>query len=65
VASKNTLIHQGGVMQEEEAFIFEQDPLADKYIALRKWDEQTKLVQQPIPDLNKYKQMMLHHLLSQ
>lgn len=62
-ASKNTLIHQGGIMTESEADAFESDPLCYQYVALRKWDEQAKIEHQPLPALTKYKHMMEMHLL--
>lgn len=62
-ASKNTLIHQGGIMTASEALAFENDPLSDKYIALRRWDEQAKVERQPLPSLVKYRHMMVIHLL--
>jgi 2-amino-1-hydroxyethylphosphonate dioxygenase (glycine-forming) len=61
-ASKQTLEHQGGRMTEAEAAAFESDPLWEKYVALRRWDEQAKQVQKPLPPLNDYRQMMLEHL---
>jgi 2-amino-1-hydroxyethylphosphonate dioxygenase (glycine-forming) len=63
VASKNTLIHQGGIMTPREAKTFESDPLCDKYVALRRWDEQAKTQNQLLPALTKYKHMMTMHLL--
>jgi 2-amino-1-hydroxyethylphosphonate dioxygenase (glycine-forming) len=62
-ASKNTLIHQGGIMTPSEAATFESDPLCNIYVALRKWDEQAKIEHKPLPALTKYKQMMVMHLL--
>ncbi|MBX9778790.1 MAG: HD domain-containing protein [Chitinophagaceae bacterium] len=62
-ASKNTLLHQGGIMTESEAAVFESDPLHQKYIALRKWDEQAKIEKQPVPSLTKYRYMIIIHLL--
>jgi 2-amino-1-hydroxyethylphosphonate dioxygenase (glycine-forming) len=64
-ASKQTLIHQGGVMTLTEAMAFEQDELASNYVALRRWDEQAKTTNLPLPDLDKYKQMILQHLIEQ
>lgn len=61
-ASKNTLLHQGGIMTKSEALAFESDPLANKYIALRRWDEQAKIIHKPLPNLDKYKAMMIAHL---
>ncbi len=64
-ASKITLIHQGGQMEEPEATAFEADPLAERYIALRRWDEQAKVEKKPLPLLEDYRQMMIKHLSSQ
>jgi 2-amino-1-hydroxyethylphosphonate dioxygenase (glycine-forming) len=61
-ASKKTLEYQGGPMSEEEAAAFEQYPLFDLIIRMRKWDEEAKIENQPLPDLRHYSQMMLHHL---
>lgn len=64
-ASKETLVFQGGVMEETEAEAFEQDPLFSLYITLRKWDEQAKLEHIPLPPLDRYRQMMERHLITQ
>lgn len=61
-ASKRTLEYQGGPMTEEEASAFEQYPLFDLIIKMRKWDEQAKIEQKPLPDLRRYKGMMVRHL---
>ncbi len=61
-ASKITLLHQGGIMTPSEAAAFESHPLADKYIALRRWDEQAKIERKPLPQLEKYRLMMVAHL---
>ena len=61
-ASKRTLEYQGGPMTEEEATAFEQYPLFNLIIRMRNWDEQAKIEHQPLPDLQRYRQMMLHHL---
>jgi 2-amino-1-hydroxyethylphosphonate dioxygenase (glycine-forming) len=64
-ASKNTLEYQGGRMTEAEATVFEKDPLFEKYIALRRWDEQAKQQHKPIPSLEHYRQMITEHLAIQ
>jgi phosphonate degradation associated HDIG domain protein len=64
-ASKATLLHQGGPMAADEAEAFEQDRLFDNYIALRRWDEQAKIANKPLVDLEHYKTMMLDHLSTQ
>ena len=61
-ASRRTLEYQGGPMTTEEANAFEQYPLFDLIIRMRSWDEQAKVERQPLPDLQRYRQMMLHHL---
>lgn len=54
-ASKHTLEFQGGKMNEPEALTFEQDPLFETSIAMRKWDEQAKEIGVPIIPLSELK----------
>lgn len=61
-ASKRTLEYQGGPMTAEEATAFEQYPLFELIIRMRNWDEQAKVERHPVPDLNRYREMMIHHL---
>ncbi|HXO76320.1 MAG TPA: HD domain-containing protein [Puia sp.] len=61
-ASKKTLEYQGGPMTEEEAAAFEQYPLFPLIIQMRKWDELAKIENKPLPDLQHYRAMILHHL---
>ncbi|HMI62477.1 MAG TPA: HD domain-containing protein [Puia sp.] len=61
-ASKRTLDFQGGPMTEEEAAAFEQYPLFRLIIQMRKWDELAKIENKPLPDLQHYRAMILHHL---
>ena len=61
-ASKKTLEYQGGPMTEDEANAFEKYPLFSLIISMRKWDEQAKIGNKPVPDLAHYKEMMIHHL---
>jgi 2-amino-1-hydroxyethylphosphonate dioxygenase (glycine-forming) len=63
VASKMTLEQQGGRMDETEAGFFEEDSLHPLYISLRKWDDMAKLEHQPLPSLQRYKEMAVQHLL--
>jgi predicted HD phosphohydrolase len=49
-------------MTPEEAAAFEQYPLFPLIIQMRKWDEQAKIEQKPLPDLDRYRQMILRHL---
>ena len=61
-ASRKTLEYQGGPMTAEEADAFEQYPLFDLIIKMRNWDEQAKIEHKPLPDLSRYRDMMVHHL---
>jgi 2-amino-1-hydroxyethylphosphonate dioxygenase (glycine-forming) len=62
-ASKKTLEFQGGMMSVEEAEVFEKDPLFSEIIMMRKWDEQAKIEFKPLPDLNRYRTLMINHLI--
>jgi 2-amino-1-hydroxyethylphosphonate dioxygenase (glycine-forming) len=64
-ASKQTLVFQGGLMDEAEMQAFEEDPLFDSYVALRHWDDQAKLPEQPLPDLLPFRQLIIAHLTQQ
>ena len=61
-ASKKTLEYQGGQMTKEEAEAFEQYPLFDLIIKMRRWDEDAKIENMPLPDLEYYKKMIVKHL---
>jgi len=61
-ASKKTLEFQGGVMTDEEASAFESDESFQLHIKLRQWDEKAKLEKQPMPSLEKFRQMAIRHL---
>ena len=61
-ASKNTLNFQGGPMNEKEAKAFEKDEWFPLYITLRGWDEKAKAEDVPLPNLEHYRNMMIHHL---
>ena len=54
-ASKKTLEFQGGKMTQEEAKEFEQDPLFDISIRMRRWDEEAKEMNIPLIDMEKLK----------
>ena len=64
-ASKKTLAFQGGPMSEEEADRMETDPLFREIIQMRRWDEEAKREDQPIPSLSIFKQLIFQHLVSQ
>ncbi len=63
-ASKKTLDFQGGMMTVEEANVFEKDPLFSEIILMRRWDEKAKIQHKPMPDLNHFRDMIVHHLVS-
>jgi len=64
-ASKKTLQYQGGRMSQDEAEAFEQYPLFDLIITMRRWDEEAKIENMPEPDLEYYKSMIIEHLQNQ
>lgn len=61
-ASKKTLEYQGGRMMTEEASEYEKQPLFDLIIQMRRWDDEAKLLNKPVPGLDKYRQMIIRHL---
>jgi phosphonate degradation associated HDIG domain protein len=61
-ASRKTLEFQGGMMSVEEAEAFEKDPLFSEIILMRRWDEQAKTEDKPVPDLYRYRTMIINHL---
>ena len=63
-ASKKTLEFQGGRMEKEEAEAFEQYPLFKLIIQMRRWDELAKIEHKALPNLDHYRNMILHHLES-
>ncbi|ESP02323.1 hypothetical protein LOTGIDRAFT_172204 [Lottia gigantea] len=54
-ASKMTLEHQGGNMSENEASQFENSPLFETIISMRRWDEQAKNPEIPDNDIENYR----------
>lgn len=63
-ASRRTLEFQGGMMSAKEADAFEKDPLFSEIILMRRWDEQAKVPDTPVPDLSRYRTMIINHLLA-
>ncbi len=61
-ASKKTLEYQGGKMTKQEAEVFEIDPLFSESIRMRHWDEEAKLENIPVLDLNLLKSKALRIL---
>ncbi|MFM7855457.1 MAG: HD domain-containing protein [Flammeovirgaceae bacterium] len=61
-ASRQTLEYQGGKMNEEEANAFENNPLFELSILMRKWDEEAKVVQIPLIEIEMIQQIALRVL---
>ncbi len=61
-ASKITLIKQGGLLSPEEQVAFEQGPLFELHIALRRLDEQAKVEGKIMNDTGWIEQLMHEHL---
>lgn len=64
-ASRKTLTFQGGEMSPEEAAQFENDELFTLYLTLRNWDEMAKEENIPLPPLEHFRQLIIHHLIIQ
>ena len=64
-ASQETLRQQGGPMDQAEAELFESDAMHPLFIRMREWDDQAKIQEMPLPDMDKYYQMSVRHLLAQ
>ncbi len=65
VASKRTLVFQGGPMSPEEAMEFRSDPLYSIILLMRQWDELAKEEGMPPTDLSIFREMAVKHLLEQ
>ncbi|KAJ2550294.1 hypothetical protein EV175_004127 [Coemansia sp. RSA 1933] len=61
-ASKLSLKFQGGPFSPEDVAAFETDPLFKEKVQLRKWDDASKLVDLPTPDLKAYRAIAVAHL---
>ena len=44
---------------------FEEDPLFELKVQVRKWDDAAKVVGLEVPDLESYRQMAVNHLMNQ
>lgn len=51
-------------MDKMEAGLFEADRLHKLFIKIREWDDKAKIKNLPLPDLPKYKEMTVKHLMS-
>lgn len=61
-ASKQTLIHQGGPMNADEAITFKASPYFELSIKMRAWDEDGKVPESTEHALEKYRNMMIQFL---
>ncbi|MET3978258.1 phosphonate degradation associated HDIG domain protein [Mucilaginibacter sp. UYP25] len=61
-ASRATLNFQGGVMTAAEAAEFEANPDADLIIRLRYWDDEAKLQNTPVNNIEYLKRIAINHL---
>ena len=63
-ASKKTLEYQGGPMTEDEALEFESDPLFNKSLRIRNYDDAAKIPNMEIKKLEYYKDLARQYLLN-
>lgn len=61
-ASRVTLGFQGGPMNALEAAAFETDPDLDIIIRMRFWDDEAKLTEIPVDNINQLKAIAIAHL---
>ena len=61
-ASRVTLGFQGGPMNAMEAATFETDPDLDIIIRMRFWDDEAKLTEIPVDNINQLKAIAIAHL---
>jgi len=57
-ASKTTLRHQGGPMEDAEAGVFEKSDLFETIIRMRTWDEAAKIKGKVVPTLADWEPML-------
>ena len=62
-ASKQTLTYQGGPMTPEEIEEFEQDPIFEMSLLVRKYDEMSKVPDMKIKSLDYYRGYLTSYLL--
>lgn len=65
-ASKATLEYQGGRMNPDEAALFENDPLCEDFIEMRRWDEMAKEENLPLSlSFDFFHELICKHLVQQ
>ncbi|KAJ8087787.1 hypothetical protein PM082_006624 [Marasmius tenuissimus] len=58
-ASKASLVGQGGPFTQDECRRFEQDPLFEEKVAMRRFDDRAKVVGMEVPGLEVYRDMVI------
>ncbi len=61
-ASRRTLVHQGGAMDDAERRAFDADPRRDAKLRLRAWDEEAKVPGRATPGLAHFRERLAAHL---
>jgi len=61
-ASKGTLVHQGGNMNENEIIQFEREENFEIYLQMRSWDERAKIKDMQIPRIEHFKDLLERNL---
>lgn len=61
-ASQQTLIRQGGPMDEKEAAAFEKNPYFEQILLVRTWDEYAKIPSAQTPPFSFFADMIMRHL---
>eukprot|EP00051_Salpingoeca_urceolata_P017514 m.239283 g.239283 ORF g.239283 m.239283 type:complete len:126 (+) comp18976_c1_seq8:481-858(+) len=56
--SKRTLVFQGGPMTEAEARLFETDPLFERCLQMRSWDDNAKVPGLEVPSFDSYQDLV-------
>ena len=56
---------KGGPFTPEQVKEFEQDPLFELKVQIRKWDDAAKVVGLEVPGLESYRQIAVSHLMKQ
>jgi len=64
-ASKKTLVHQGGVMTPDEAYHFETQATFKLNLKMREWDDQGKVENIELPEMESFIPLIEKHLIKQ
>lgn len=61
-ASVRSLAVQGGPMTDTEVAAFERRPHHEAAVAIRRWDDDAKVAGAPVPDIDAFRNRMIHEL---